>query len=201
MSIDVYPHSIRNRINLRSRGKIPVAILTTSISNGDLVDFDATTVDPLSVLFGAGLATEAHGKGHIKDVDRDGDDDLVFHFKTQETGIQCGDTAVVLTGKTFGGNDIVGTDFIRVRCANKKMSTGSAERLDESVQSMYRLKNNFHFQNVSGILTIYSLDGIKVISQKINTHGLVNVSKLEKGIYFYHFADSKSVNTRFKFIR
>jgi hypothetical protein len=92
-------------INPKSKGNIPVAILTTG-------DFDATTVDPLSVEFGPDGATESHGRGHIEDVDGDGDDDLVLHFRTQDTGIQCGDTSASLIGETSGGQAIEGSDSI-----------------------------------------------------------------------------------------
>ena len=85
---------------------ISVAILTTST-------FDATTVDPLSVKFGPNEAIEAHGRGHIEDVNGDGQFDLVLHFNTQHTGIQCGDTSAVLTGKTFSGQAIAGFDSIQ----------------------------------------------------------------------------------------
>ena len=84
---------------------IPIAILTTDT-------FDATTVDPLSVEFGPNGATEAHAKGHCDDVDTDSDLDLVLHFKTQETGIQCGDIEALLAGETFDGQVIEGSDSI-----------------------------------------------------------------------------------------
>jgi hypothetical protein len=106
INIDVKPGSFPNSINPRSNGVIPVAILTTKA-------FAATTVDPLSVEFGLGGATEAHGKGHIEDVDGDGDRDLVLHFNTREAGIQCGRTAVTLTGQTSDGQAITGTDTIQ----------------------------------------------------------------------------------------
>jgi hypothetical protein len=105
VEIDIKPGSDPNSINPKSKGNIPVAILTTG-------DFDATTVDPLSVEFGPDGATESHGRGHIEDVDGDGDDDLVLHFRTQDTGIQCGDTSASLTGETFGGQAIEGSDSI-----------------------------------------------------------------------------------------
>jgi hypothetical protein len=83
-----------------------VAILTTKT-------FDATTVDPASVKFGPKGATEAHGQGHTEDVNGDGQLDLVPHFRTQQTGINCGDTSASLTGKTFDGQAIEGTDSIK----------------------------------------------------------------------------------------
>jgi hypothetical protein len=37
----------------------------------------------------------------------------VLHFRTQETGIACGDTSVSLTGETFNGDLIQGADSIK----------------------------------------------------------------------------------------
>jgi hypothetical protein len=106
VSLDIKPRSSRNSINAKSNGLIRVAILTTN-------SFDATTVDPLTVRFGPKGAKEAHNTGHIKDVNHDGDSDLVLHFKTRATGIKCGDTSASLTGATFNGDLIEGTDIIR----------------------------------------------------------------------------------------
>ena len=104
--IDIKPDSSRNRINPKSKGVIPVAILTTDI-------LDATTVDPLSVRFGPNGAKAVPQKWYIKDIDKDGEPDLVLHFKTRATGIRCGDTTASLTGETFDGNFIQGSDFIK----------------------------------------------------------------------------------------
>ena len=50
-------------------------------------------------------------------MDGDGDLDLKLHFNVVETGIVCGDTEVTLTGETFGGEAIAGSDSIRtVEC-------------------------------------------------------------------------------------
>ena len=120
VEIDIKPGSDSNSINPSSNGVIPVAILTTSTAQGEAVDFDATTVDPVSVGFGPNGATETHGHGHVQDVDDDGDLDLVLHFRTRETGIQCGDTEASLIGESFDGQGIEGTDAIQtVGCGGK----------------------------------------------------------------------------------
>ena len=103
--VDIKPGSFPNAVNPKARGVIPVAILSTET-------FDATTVDPLTVAFGPAGATETHGKGHPEDVNRDGKLDLVFHFKTEETGIQSGDVSAGLTGMTLTGQEIAGSDAI-----------------------------------------------------------------------------------------
>jgi hypothetical protein len=120
VEIDIKPGSWPNHINPRSKGVIPVAILTTSTTVGESIDFDAAAVEPLSVKFGPGEAVEVHGKGHIKDVDNDGDPDMVLHFKTQETGIKSGDTEACLTGKTFDGKSIQACDTIKTKSKEKK---------------------------------------------------------------------------------
>lgn len=96
---------VRGGINPRSKGVIPVVIFTTPA-------FDATTVDPLSVRFGPGNAAEAHGTGHVSDVDGDGDLDLMLHFRTQDAAIPCGATTASLTGQTFSAQPIEGSDAI-----------------------------------------------------------------------------------------
>ena len=111
VAIDVIPGSHANPIDPQSEAVIPVAILTAE-------DFDATAVDPLSLKFGPTGAGEDDGQAHVEDVDDDGDLDLLLHFRTQDSGIQCGDTHVLLTGKTFAGQAIEGTDSITtVGCA------------------------------------------------------------------------------------
>ena len=111
VDVDIKPGSSVNPIKLSSKGVTPVAILSNS--------FDATTIDPRSVCFGDAEnpsqrdCTEAHGKGHLEDVDGDGDLDLVLHFDTTATGIDRGDTQACLTGKTFDGTPIQGCDVVR----------------------------------------------------------------------------------------
>lgn len=107
LEIDIKPNADEaNPIAPNARGLIPVAILTTD-------DFDALTVDPTTLAFGPGGAGIAHRVSHAEDVDGDGDIDLMVHFRTQVTGIACGDTEATLTGVLFDGQPVEGSDAIK----------------------------------------------------------------------------------------
>ena len=69
-------------------------------------------MSPITVQFGPAGASPQHELGHLEDVDNDGDLDLVLHFRSQATGIQCGDTEASLIGETFDGQPIQGADSI-----------------------------------------------------------------------------------------
>ena len=93
--------------NLCNKGKgvIVVALLTTD-------SFDALTVDQNSVRFGE--ASEVHrdkksgeAQRHEEDFDGDGDLDLIFHFRSNETGYDCESPRLTLTGETYDGKPIV----------------------------------------------------------------------------------------------
>ncbi len=109
--IDVKPGSDPNSINCTNGMQvIPVALLTTDV-------FDATTVDHTTVAFDG--ATELHStpqglQRHEADVDGDGDVDLVFHFYLADTGLTCSSVVGTLTGQTFDGLTITGTDAVRM---------------------------------------------------------------------------------------
>jgi len=122
VQIDVKPGSNPNVINPRSNGKVAVAVL----SDGT---FDATQVLPETVNFaGAGVAQNKKGKymAHAEDVDEDGDDDMVFHFRTNELELEGGVITVTLTGQLESqaavesagqisdGTPISGTDNVHV---------------------------------------------------------------------------------------
>jgi len=104
VEIDIKPGSFPNSINLDSQGVIPVAILTTD-------DFDAHFVDGKTVRFGPQEAQAEHWA--LEDVDSDGDEDMILHFRTQDTGIRAGDTEAELRGETVHGWAIYGSDSVR----------------------------------------------------------------------------------------
>jgi hypothetical protein len=103
--VDIKAGSDPNGINPNSRGVIPVAILSGPA-------FDAATVDPATVRFGPDDAEPAR-RGRLEDVDDDGDDDLILHFRTQETGIALGDLDACLSGLTFDAEVVAGCDDIK----------------------------------------------------------------------------------------
>ena len=109
ITIDIKPGSYPNSINPKSKGKLPVAILTTE-------DFDASTVVPDTVVF----LDATPVKWTIEDVDDDSDDDMLFHFKTQELDFtllvdESGEYPYAyLTGETDDGQSIEGKDTVRL---------------------------------------------------------------------------------------
>ena len=64
-------------------------------------------------------ASETHGNEkqpvrHEKDVDGDGDTDLVLHFRLGDTALTCHSTEGILRGETLDGQAIQGTDAVRM---------------------------------------------------------------------------------------
>lgn len=110
VTIDIKPGSHPNSINLGSHGTVPVAILSTA-------DFDATTVDPLSVTL-ANAHVKLKGKGtpmaSSQDVNGDGRLDLVVHVETEALELSPTSKKAILDGKTFSGMVIRGLDSVRV---------------------------------------------------------------------------------------
>lgn len=109
ITIDIKPGSDPNSINLKSNGVVPVAILST-------IDFEATVVDPGTVLFVGASPV----KSTMEDVNQDGDIDLLLHFKTQDLNLTQDSTEATLTGETMDGTLIEGTDTVNIVPKKKK---------------------------------------------------------------------------------
>ena len=109
VAIDIKPGSSVNSINLKSKGLVPVAILSTE-------DFDALSVDINSVNFAGAFSVLAQ----IEDVNNDGVNDIMFHFKTEElSDLSADSTTAVLTGTTLDGTPITGEDSVKIVPAGK----------------------------------------------------------------------------------
>ena len=109
VTIDIKPGEGPAPINTKSRGTIPVAVLSSST-------FDAfAQVDQTSLTFGhTGSEKSLAFCSGPQDVNGDGLLDLVCHFNTPLTQFQAADTKGILKGKILGGNTIVGTDSMIV---------------------------------------------------------------------------------------
>lgn len=108
MQIDIKPGSWPNSFNIKQKGVLPVAVLTTD-------SFDATTLDPVTV--------HANGVSPLKwseeDVDNDGDVDLILHYNSQEIAAtlvgEDGDSVpCYITGFTVDGLEYKGADQLRI---------------------------------------------------------------------------------------
>ena len=108
VTIDIMPSKkTENVINLKKKN-LKVAILGS-------IEFDALQVDPATVKFGTfdpDAASPTRYKG--QDYNRDGYSDLILIFKRNETGIVCIVTEATLTGETYAGEAIEGSDNFTV---------------------------------------------------------------------------------------
>jgi hypothetical protein len=125
--IDIKPGNSTNNINLKSRGVVPVAVLTTD-------DFDAGNINPDTVEFAG--ASPVHTT--LCDVDEDGDMDMLFHFRTRklkldETSTEAtlkamlkGLSVSMLSSATAGdaANVMKGTDKVKIMSSKKHSSSG-----------------------------------------------------------------------------
>jgi hypothetical protein len=108
VEIDIKPGSDPNSINTFANGVIPVALLGSA-------GFDASDVIFQSLKFGLcgeSGASPIHRQGHVEDVNGDGFDDLVSHYRTGQTGIEFGATEACLTGQLNDGSQFVGSDAV-----------------------------------------------------------------------------------------
>ena len=103
VAIDIKPGSDPNSINLKSKGVVTVAVLTTD-------EFDASSIDPVTVIF----AGASPLRWAWEDVDFDCDTDLVFHFKTQELNLDSNSIEALLSGYTLDSIPIEGTDLVNI---------------------------------------------------------------------------------------
>lgn len=116
VEIDIKPSDALNKINLSAKGLLPVAVLTTQ-------DFDASNFTPeMAHLSDAAIAMSCVGAEAVRwnysDVNRDGQLDLVFFFRTQDLNFTASTTtAMLMAHGTYNSiaTHIVGTDSVLVK--------------------------------------------------------------------------------------
>lgn len=110
VGIDIRPNAFPNVINLKSKGTVPVAILSAE-------DFDALTVDVPTIRLAGASARQKH-KGEFKEINKDvnGDGllDLVIHIEVSELQLDRNSTQAELTAKTQDGTAIRGADAVTI---------------------------------------------------------------------------------------
>lgn len=107
LKIDVQPQRDTARINLKNgRGTVKVAVLAAHLSDAQLFDPTSERVayrfGPRSVVNDGGGAHPIHD-GHVRDVNGDGMDDLVLHFRVDETGFTGEENEGVLAWTSHDG--------------------------------------------------------------------------------------------------
>ncbi|MGB5892904.1 MAG: T9SS type A sorting domain-containing protein, partial [Ignavibacteriaceae bacterium] len=225
VDFDIKPQSCPNPLNVKSRGKFPVAILGTN-------DFDVTDIDPSTLL----LEGVAPIRWSIEDVSTplsslsssgqavlnpsfdvcdcttegpDGYDDLTLKFNTQELVAALGtvnngdELELTITGSLLDGTTIEGSDCVIIKAKGnlgKQLTGGSTNKPDK-----YALIGNYPnpFNPVTTIS--YSLPVKSQVELVVyNTLGesvvqLVNEEK-EAGSYSAKF-DAKSLPSGIYFYR
>jgi hypothetical protein len=220
---DIKPQSCPNPLNVKSKGKIPVAILGMS-------EFDVMNIDPATLLLEGiapirwaieDVATPLVG-GEQCDCTTDGSDgfdDLTLKFNTQELvaalgSINNGDELeLFITGYLLDGTPIEGSDCVIIKA--KGNLGGDLTDNPGQVPEDYSLFDNFPdpFNPVTTIsyglpikaqveLVVYNTLGESVV-QLVNEEkeaGRYEVkfdaTKLPSGIYFYRLRASSFMETK-----
>ena len=94
------------------RGNQGSSAITCDILTAEQAGRFSGSAKVTTLAFGPDAAPSAHLNGHLQDVNYDGFTDVMVHFRTQDTGIVCGDESVTLTGETLDGQSLEGTDSI-----------------------------------------------------------------------------------------
>ena len=123
IDIDILPGTDENPVNLNSRGKLPVAVLSTPQLSASLVDVG-------SVRLGGTADSEDANPSvmhEYADVDGDGDVDLLLHFDRSKLvssrELTAASTKLVLTATLTDGRDVQGEDVVRIVGRNSPSRT------------------------------------------------------------------------------
>jgi len=116
VEMDFKPNDALNRVAPKVNGLIGVSLVSTSRSMGDRVNFDPGYVDLKSIQLGPNKA-KPQPKTILRDLDGDGDEDLVLRFRVLDLGLSCNDASVEILGTTIQGAPFTAKAAIRTsRC-------------------------------------------------------------------------------------
>jgi hypothetical protein len=109
-SIDIMPGTDLNKLNLCSRGVVPVAILGSAEVDVNKIVFETVQL--------AGSGVKLRGNADylysFRDVDGDGRTDVIVYIEVENLDLTSGDSLATLTGELSDGTPIFGTDSINI---------------------------------------------------------------------------------------
>jgi hypothetical protein len=113
VAIDVAPDNSSNALNPESGSLVWVGLLSETATTRE---FDPVSqVDASTARFGP--AGAEHIRYQVRDINRDGLADLLLQFRVRDAGLRCGATRASLTGATFDGRRVTGTQpIVTVGC-------------------------------------------------------------------------------------
>jgi len=118
VDIDIKPCSDPNSVNLKSKGVLPVAIISTEVFDATTVDWESVTLDAVPAIKAEEVDvndTQVCDGGECWCTGADGLIDLVVYFNTSDFVDWDEDTIeAMLEGETYGGTSIQGIDAVRI---------------------------------------------------------------------------------------
>jgi hypothetical protein len=222
VELDVKPQSCPNPLNVKSGGRLPVAILGTDDFDVNDVDVSTVTLEGVSPVDHF-LRDETEPVANRQDVcdcneaDPDGHLDLTLKFDKQEIVAALGDPAdgdvvvLHLTGQTLDGEDFTGQDCVVI--VKRGSGPASSEILPfdpmsvtlfQNVPNPFKDGTMIHFalpemdhatltvQDVSGRTVATLVDGVL----DVGIHSAEWNSDAASGIYFYRLTAGSTTLTK-----
>lgn len=113
VTLDIKPDDTPNAVNPNSKGVTPTAILHTENFDPAAADVSTLRFGAADVVDGGNGAEPAHG-GHFEDIDDDGDEDLVLHVPTEDTGFDGDEDTGKVSGSTLDDTALFGSDSVKL---------------------------------------------------------------------------------------
>jgi len=120
ITIDIKPGTSPNDVHRSSKGRVPVAVLTTAAFNAANIDVASVTLgDEVSQDTPVALQNKGVPMASLKDVDGDGDLDLILQFDipalVANGDLTASTTQLVLKGTLMSGGAVRGGDNVMVK--------------------------------------------------------------------------------------